>query len=152
MTPEEIVERLKQMNSLCRYVSITGGEPLIHDLADLVEELVDSGYEVWGETSGTKVLPAWVQARMRWVVSPKYGYLPEVVKAADHVKLLVGADMHLGYLLEIAQLATGPVFLQPVESPSLVQSRVNLRMAIDLAYMHPAFRLSVQMHKHLNLP
>jgi len=151
LSTEEILTRLKQMNSHCKYVSITGGEPFLHPLDDLVQELRDDGFEIWIETSGTLQPTPYTLRHAKLVVSPKFGYFPSIVRQADHVKLLVSHNTEADSILKIAALNSN-IWIQPVESPSPVESRANLRVCIDLVHMYPWFRLSPQIHKHLNVP
>lgn len=150
-SPTDLIHRVKLLNSVCNYVSITGGEPFLHPLDNLVGELTAEGYEVWIETSGTKKPGAFTLQHAKLVVSPKAGYIPAVVQSADHVKLLVAHNTSTDLIREIAGL-NERIWIQPVESPSNIESRANLRMCIDLVKMYPYFRLSPQIHKYLNLP
>jgi 7-carboxy-7-deazaguanine synthase len=52
-TVEQIIKEIKKFE--CRYVEITGGEPLLQDeTAFLVDSLIDKGFTVLVETNGTK--------------------------------------------------------------------------------------------------
>ena len=142
-----------------RHVCLTGGEPLNQDLTDL---LVDYGVvEMWHiETSGTVPLPAFndrVLAEGRiWVcVSPKPGYLEDVVMAADEVKVIVpGLGNGLGWptLADARRWAEAgkTVFLQPRNAKFDVDKQ-NLLYVQDVIAAHPELRLSVQLHKLLKV-
>jgi 7-carboxy-7-deazaguanine synthase len=53
MTPKEIVAKVNDI-SIGNLVTITGGEPLIHkNIYDLIELLIQTGYEVNVETNGS---------------------------------------------------------------------------------------------------
>lgn len=57
MSPEEILEKVKSINT--RFVTLTGGEPLIHkDVEVLLKMLDDAGFEVNIETNGTQPRPS----------------------------------------------------------------------------------------------
>ena len=54
MSVEEIVEEVERIGAGCRLVEITGGEPLLqHDVGELAGALLERGYEVLCETSGS---------------------------------------------------------------------------------------------------
>lgn len=56
MTPQEVLEKVKSFNT--QFVTLTGGEPLIHkDVKVLLKMLDDSGYEINIETNGTQPKP-----------------------------------------------------------------------------------------------
>jgi len=57
LTPAEVFEKVKSINT--KYVTLTGGEPLIHkDVEVLLKTLDDAGYEVNIETNGTQPKPS----------------------------------------------------------------------------------------------
>jgi len=57
LTPAEVFEKVKSINT--KYVTLTGGEPLIHkDVEVLLKTLDDTGYEVNIETNGTQPKPS----------------------------------------------------------------------------------------------
>ena len=57
MSPVQIFERVKSFN--IQYVTLTGGEPLIHkDVDVLLKMLDDAGFEVNIETNGTQPRPS----------------------------------------------------------------------------------------------
>lgn len=56
MSPVEVFEKVKSFNT--QYVTLTGGEPLIHkDVEVLLKMLDDSGFEINIETNGTQPKP-----------------------------------------------------------------------------------------------
>lgn len=75
----------------CRHVVITGGEPALYDLALFTEQLLDRGYTVQVETSGT--LPLSVHRDVWVTLSPKHQQNPAtpvwdwIYKRADEILL-----------------------------------------------------------------
>jgi len=54
MSVDEILSEVGRIGPDCRLVELTGGEPLLqHDIGDLARRLLDSGYTVLCETSGS---------------------------------------------------------------------------------------------------
>jgi len=54
MTVEEVVAEVERTGGDCRLVELTGGEPLLqHDVGELSRALLDRGYTVLCETSGS---------------------------------------------------------------------------------------------------
>ncbi len=137
-----------------QWVLITGGEPGLQPLAELVDTLHAAGYQVAVETSGTA--DGVLVAGLDWVcVSPKMGMpggrlvLPQVVAIADEIKMVIGKESDfekLEQLLATSQLKPGVVIsLQPIsQSPSAT------RLCMDKA-LQTGWRLSVQVHKYLNI-
>lgn len=139
-----------------QWVLLTGGEPADQDLQGLVVALHDAGYKVAIETSGTA--NGHTKAGADWVcVSPKIGMpggraiLPEVVAAADEIKMVVGKAADLEKLEELLSSCNvnqerTAICLQPL---SLSEKATALCI---VTVQRRGWRLSIQTHKFLNLP
>ena len=127
-----------------KFVVCTGGEPLLQLDAALVDALHARGFEVAVETNGTQ--PA--AAGLDWIcVSPKTN-APVVLERADELKL-VYPQQHPDAQPE--RWATFPAthhMLQPMDGP---QAKENTRAALAYCLAHPAWRLSLQTHKILEI-
>ncbi|EIS3738880.1 7-carboxy-7-deazaguanine synthase QueE [Aeromonas hydrophila] len=153
MSTEQILASFQQLGYQARHVVITGGEPCLYDLQDLSAALIEAGYQVQIETSGTSEIQTHEQT---WVtVSPKInmkGGLPVLVSAlerANEIKHPVATDRHveeLDALLATASLRENVVIaLQPIsQKPRATQ----LAMATCIARN---WRLSIQTHKYLDI-
>ncbi|MCR3901427.1 7-carboxy-7-deazaguanine synthase QueE [Aeromonas hydrophila] len=153
MSTEQILVSFQQLGYQARHVVITGGEPCLYDLQDLSAALIEAGYQVQIETSGTSEILTHEQT---WVtVSPKInmkGGLPVLVSAlerANEIKHPVATERHveeLDALLATARLRENVVIaLQPIsQKPRATQ----LAMATCIARN---WRLSIQTHKYLDI-
>ncbi|HDI1211548.1 7-carboxy-7-deazaguanine synthase QueE [Aeromonas hydrophila] len=153
MSTEQILASFQQLGYQARHVVITGGEPCLYDLQDLSAALIEAGYQVQIETSGTSEIQTHEQT---WVtVSPKInmkGGLPVLVSALDRaneIKHPVATERHveeLDALLATASLRENVVIaLQPIsQKPRATQ----LAMATCIARN---WRLSIQTHKYLDI-
>ncbi|HFT7388324.1 7-carboxy-7-deazaguanine synthase QueE [Aeromonas hydrophila] len=153
MSTEQILASFQQLGYQARHVVITGGEPCLYDLQDLSADLIEAGYQVQIETSGTSEIQTHEQT---WVtVSPKInmkGGLPVLVSAlerANEIKHPVATERHveeLDALLATARLRENVVIaLQPIsQKPRATQ----LAMATCIARN---WRLSIQTHKYLDI-
>lgn len=70
LTVDEIAARLRALNPHTPWVTLSGGNPAIHDLAALVERLHAEGRKIAVETQGT-VFREWLRACEVITVSPK---------------------------------------------------------------------------------
>lgn len=121
----------------------TGGEPLLQLDAALVAAFHDEGFEVAVETNGTRAVPE----RVDWVtVSPK-AQTALAVTRGDELKLVYPQDGVDPAAFE--PLAFRHFFLQPMDGPGRPSST---RLAARYCLEHPAWRLSIQMHKLVGLP
>ena len=151
LTAKEIVARI---DPKVKAVCISGGEPMMYPLLPLVDEIHRLDKEVHIETSGTipleKVFPSFTTRAAVWLTcSPKFGVLPDVVKNANEIKLLIDEDFNPADLLpEI--LAHDIIFCQPINNENSI-SIPHLRLCLEWQKKYPKWRLSLQLHKILEL-
>ena len=143
-TPQQIVEKVRELGAECPMVILTGGEPLAQrETLELIEALRADGRRVHIESNGTifTELPDDV-----WLcVSPKERVDARMAKRANEAKLIVDErvpEEHLS-LFEEKPL----ILLQPEGN-----KRTNIEIALEYAKSHPArFRLSLQTHKMIGV-
>jgi len=138
------------------HVVLTGGEPLDRDLTSLLHGLIAEGHFVQIETSGTRH-PDWLEAFPEvWItVSPKPGYLPEMIARANELKVIhngLGESTNGWPTIEDANrwALTKVVFLQPRNFTSHVNFEA-MKFAQSVVQKNPGLRLSVQLHKFLSV-
>ena len=128
---------------------ITGGEPLMHDLGPLTAALKTAGFETNLETSGTCALTgSW-----DWIcLSPKKfkAPLPGVLRAADELKVVVYHPSDLQWMMDFLPFLKPEcqLYLQPEWSKAEQISP----LLVDFIKENPAWRLSLQTHKFLDIP
>lgn len=144
MTPSQIAT---QVPPDVEHVCITGGEPCMHELRDLIRVMHANGKHVHLETSGTIDSP---DIRLcDWVtVSPKKGVLLEVVRHYAHeVKLLVDENFDWSTVPDFCKNHQH-VYLQPVNGENTINVE-NLRRVRAIQKDNPHVGLSLQLHKVL---
>lgn len=132
-----------------RLAVVTGGEPLLHPLDDLTKALHDAGFETNIETSGSSPL----SGNWDWIcLSPKKFKAPlqEVIVKANELKVVV-FNKHDFVWAETYAAQVSPeckLFLQPE------WEKAEEMTPLILAYIqaNPQWRLSLQVHKYLNIP
>ena len=128
---------------------ITGGEPLMYDLTELCDLLHRKGLKTLLETSGAYSLSgAW-----DWIcVSPKKFKAPldSVLREADELKVVVYNRSDFDWANEHASKVSGKcrLFLQPEFG---VFNKVMPEI-IDFVKQHQQWRISLQVHKYMNIP
>lgn len=149
MTAKEIAAKLdKNVKHAC----ITGGEPMMHPLLPLIDEIHKLDIEVHIETSGTipleKIFPRPTTHLGIWITcSPKLGVLAAVAARADEIKLLVDENFDPSQLIpEIASHRR--LYLQPINTEREI-SVPNLLLCMEWQKKNPKYRLSLQLHKVL---
>lgn len=138
MTAEEMVSAVRLCGGACRRICLTGGEPSLQADDALIRAFHHAGYTIHMETNGTHALPAGVD----WVtLSPKSAI---VLQAANELKLVFTPDA------EPSRWASFPAqwhFLQPCD----LHGVMNTAQTIAYIQANPAWRLSLQTHKLLNI-
>ncbi len=136
-----------------RWVCLTGGEPLLQDLRQLVMLLRKSSLKIQVETNATR----YQRLRVDWyTVSPKpkaYALAPEYLNRAKEVKLVVTKDLDLGTVRKMRLMVPAkiPVLLQ-VQSNALWSQKRAARLAWRAARAGLAnVRVSLQLHKILGI-
>lgn len=128
---------------------ITGGEPLLHNLDVLTQQLQLNNYRTHIETSGSSPLSGFWD----WIcLSPKKFKRPltEVYKAANELKVVVYNKHDFKWAEEnAAQVSTNcKLYLQPEWSKAAFVTP----LIIDYIKQNPQWQLSLQVHKYLNIP
>lgn len=164
MTPEEIFEKVQSFRT--KYVTLTGGEPLIHtDVQTLLKLLDDAGFEVNIETNGTRPRPVGyknVFCTMDWKI-PSSGMRKQenlqnlfTLEARDVLKFVVGTPEDLkdaAHIVETLEREFAkekrplPVFyVSPIFGTMPYAEMVNWILANEVLRRNSA-RFQVQLHK-----
>lgn len=160
---DEIAENLKTVTSYQLQVSsnkqpasgnlpivvITGGEPLMHDLAELTKAIHIAGFETNIETSGAHPL----SGQWDWIcLSPKKfkAPLPEVVPHANELKVVIFNKSDFAWAEEYAALVSPQckLYLQPEWDKASQMTP----LIVDYIKANPQWELSLQLHKYINVP
>ncbi|MBI3884067.1 MAG: 7-carboxy-7-deazaguanine synthase QueE [Sphingobacteriales bacterium] len=132
-----------------KLIVITGGEPLMHNLTKLTKALQEKGYETNIETSGSHP----VSGSWDWIcLSPKKfkAPLPEILPLANELKVVVFNSSDFDWAEKYAaQVAPNcKLYLQPEWD----KAATITPLLIEYIKAHPQWELSLQLHKHINVP
>ena len=156
MDVNEIVDRVREHE--LKTVLLTGGEPTIHDLLELVSAFDRARLRVHLETNGTRPLGDALN-HIRWItVSPKQQVLE--IEVLSELKMLVRPDLTI-FPCEPEELVCRHVSCRralkrilecPHECLSLqpMWGKTDERAVAELCIQRD-YRLSIQTHKHLGL-
>jgi len=130
-------------------VVITGGEPLMHNLDALTNELKNAGLKTHIETSGAYPL----SGNWDWVcLSPKKFKAPldEILPHANELKVVVFNNSDFAWAEKYAALVSPgcKLYLQPEwdKTAQMTPAIINYIKA------NPEWELSLQIHKYINVP
>ena len=150
MSSQEIVDEVNKYPN-APLIVLTGGEPSLFINVAFVEELKQkTGKQITIETNGTRPLPG----NLDWVtLSPKTGFdggevEPCVLKACDELKVVyLGQD-----LAQYDDIEAKYRFLQPCFVENEEQRKANMQACVEAVKSHLNWRLSLQIHRVLNIP
>ncbi|HVX51945.1 MAG TPA: 7-carboxy-7-deazaguanine synthase QueE [Chitinophagaceae bacterium] len=146
-TVDDIVKEIKQTPA--EIAVITGGEPLLHNLAVLTAALQMAGLKTHIETSGSTQLTG----HWDWIcLSPKKFKPPlaEVLPFVNELKVVIynKADFEWAEKYAASVSPECRLYLQPEWS----KAPAIMPLIIDYIKSNPAWELSLQIHKYINVP
>jgi len=143
----ELIEKAKAQPA--RFAVITGGEPLIYNLDLLTHKLIENGFELAVETSGAYPLSGiW-----HWIcLSPKKRMEPkdEIYQKAHELKVVIYNKDDFRWAEAQRKKVSDDclLYLQPEWSKAdQMQEQI-----INYIKENPAWRISLQSHKFLDIP
>lgn len=143
----DIVEKIRSSGS--PVAVITGGEPLMYDLTALTAALQESGIRTHIETSG--VYP--ISGSWDWICfSPKKFKAPHpaILEQANELKVIVynSSDFEWAEKFAAGVGRECELFLQPEWS----REKDMVPLIIEYVKAHPQWKISLQIHKYMNIP
>ena len=149
MSLEEIAGEVNKYPNASMVV-LTGGEPSLFIDEDFVRELKQMTDKMIAiETNGTRPLPT----NLDWVTfSPKTGFEggdvePPVLTQCDELKVV-----YLGQKLSrYDEIKASYRFLQPCFSENESQRLANMKSCVEAVLNNSGWRLSLQIHRVLNI-
>ena len=132
----------------CRFMVLTGGEPSLFADDSLLSAVHDAGYTIAIETNGTHALPNGID---HITLSPKDDFCDNavpVIEKCDELKVVyTGANNPLKYdRIEARQRV-----IQPCDTGDETLNARLVTESIDFCLRNPQWRLSMQLHKILNV-
>lgn len=150
MSSQEIVYEINKY-PIAQLVVLTGGEPSLFINEAFVAELKQKTNKTIAiETNGTRPLPP----NLDWVTfSPKSAFEggdvePCVLTRCDELKVVyLGQDLQQYEGIEARHR-----FLQPCFCENEMQRKANMEACVEAVKSHPNWRLSLQIHRVLDIP
>ena len=143
----EIVAWVKEAEA--RLVVITGGEPLMHNLTDLTNALHAENIQINVETAACYSF----RGEFDWItISPKRYKLPlsENMLKAHELKIIINHRNDFRFAEEYAAQVSPhcKLYLQP----EWEQEEELLPLIIEYVKEHQQWKISLQVHKYMNIP
>lgn len=148
LTAAQIVERVGQYES--DFVVLTGGEPSLYINKVLTDALHKEGKFLAVETNGTHP----IRGDVDWItLSPKDSFVADAevtLKSADEVKLVYDSRNAEAFL-RYSRFPVKHFFIQPCDTGDAALNASLRQEATQYCLHHPQWRLSLQLHKILNI-
>lgn len=143
----DLVSEIKQYP--VKIAVVTGGEPLMHDLTGLTQQLQAAGLRTHMETSGSSPLSGswdWITLSPKKFKAP----LPEVVPFANELKVVVFHQSDFAWAEQWARQVSPSckLYLQPEWSKAAIVTP----WIIAYVKAHPQWQLCLQIHKYIQVP
>ena len=144
----QIESILYKFSSKTNYLIFTGGEPLLHDLSDIIIIAKKYKYKISVETNGT-IYKTWLKKIDHVVVSPKQKSEQDdrTIKIADELKFVIQKKSDFKFIEKF--LPFTPVYLVPVNNDSFVAALIFSYLKKNK--FSESVYLGIQMHKVYNL-
>jgi organic radical activating enzyme len=142
-TQDELLEKLKSFP--CKQIVITGGEPSIYNLNELIVFLQEHGYYVCVESNGYELDNI---KKADWITYSPKDWQEIEEEGFSEYKFIVSTVSDVNKILDIK--TDKPIYIQPenhFETPNVV----NVKFCIEFIKKHSHLRLSVQLHKYLGV-
>ncbi|WP_185858696.1 7-carboxy-7-deazaguanine synthase QueE [Blattabacterium cuenoti] len=146
---KKIITRINSFKG--KNIIITGGEPMMWDISPLTKLLKKKGYHIHIETSGSYSIK---EKYMDWItISPKKNKLPliENYNKINELKIIVSDEEDFLFAEEQSTYVKNNnciLLLQPEWNNSI---EITPKI-ISYIKENPKWRISVQIHKILNIP
>ena len=143
--PLKLPAALESLRPAVPLVVFTGGEPLLQLDEALITAIKLFGFQTAVETNGSVQVPNGVD----WVtVSPKsLAHLAQ--RSGNELKLVFPQKISPE---ELEQLRFDHYILSPMADLDPTVTAKNTHLALEFCRSHPRWRLSLQLHKILNIP
>lgn len=146
LNAKQISKKIKSYSG--KFVVITGGEPSLYDLKELVNELHSQNYYIAMETAGTNPITAPID----WIcLSPKTRKAPlsENLIKTNELKVVISEKKDFLFAEKMKEQCSKDClfYLQTEWSKNLEISN----KLIEYIKQKPTWKLSIQLHKILNI-
>jgi len=132
-----------QESSTQPFIVCTGGEPALQLDDALIDEFHRDNCLIAIETNGTIELPKDID----WICMSPKANTKIVVNSGHELKLIYPQKGISPEDVEVYDFSHK--YLQPMDSPEVAENKIK---TIDYCKRHPQWKLSLQIHKVLNIP
>lgn len=146
LTARQVLQHVEK-NFIKKHIVITGGEPFEQNLYELVKKLHENNYSIHIETNGAHSISDYISSRCWITVSPKAYVKRSALNIASEIKLVISNEKDIERAKRlISHFSKQYFYLQP-ESGKDSATKLCVKTCLE----DPRFKLSVQVHKLINV-
>lgn len=125
-----------ERSSNCWWVTLSGGNPCMHDLTALVESLNANGLWVAVETQGT-LCPEWLHMCTNITVSPKGPGMGEIFEEDKFLHFVTAFSQHPGFNVKVVVFSAQDIEFARHINEIMCDNRLADRMYLSLGNPYP---------------
>lgn len=142
-TAQELLEKIQEFPA--KQIVLTGGEPSLYDLNELIEFFQSHGYYICVETSGYDLENI---QKADWITYSPKDWDNLESEGFHEYKFIVSTISDITPILALD--SDKLIYIQP-ENHFDTPNVVNVKHCFELVKKHPHIRLSIQMHKYIGV-
>ena len=146
MSIKELMSSIEEVKT--KNIIFTGGEPLMHNLDSVCQEMHAGGYKLHLETSGAYPLSGdwdWITLSPKKIKSP----LVDIYELASELKVVIYNKNDFEWAMDQAKRVNPSCLLYL--KPEWRKLKDMQSLIIDFINQNPKWNLSLQMHKYLSI-
>ena len=143
LTKDTIFSLLEKAKNKTNFLVLTGGEPSLYNLTEIVKFAKRLKFYIAVETNGI-LIPTWFKS-VDWItISPKTIIKHKNIRYADELKFVITGIKSWNFML--SYLPFKPVFLMPVNNNKKIAKFIIKKLS-DNPELSQYVKLGIQMHK-----
>ncbi len=139
-----LIDKLLMLSESCKFVVLTGGEPLLQVKFELIQTLKDNGYYVAVETNGSIIPPP----NIDWICCSPKSRSRQKLEHAHELKVVYPA---LDPDLVSKYITADHYYIQPLDSKDESKNKQYMKESIEYCKARPTWKLSLQTQKIMNI-
>ena len=148
MSLEDILSEISQYP--CHWIIWTGGEPTLQLTDEALLFFKTKGYKQAIESNGLKLFSTLLDYVVCSHKGNNFAFIKKINPKVDEIRFPMRIGDRLPGFEELPE--AGSYFLSPVFTPNFQVTSENIDYCVELVKNHPQWRLSVQMHKLIDIP
>lgn len=145
------VQQLGERAQHCDWVTLSGGNPCMHDLTDMVTNFNHNGLNIAVETQGT-LCPLWLHQCQSICVSPKGPGMGEIFEEDKFLHFVNTFEYHPGFNIKVVVFSMADIEFARYINQIMCEHGLADRMYLSLGNPYPPGHDNLKELEEYNLP